>query len=103
VDGANTDRYAQQVTQELNDAAIRAVADQRQADDHLAQPGLGDRQREQHLLVRRGREERIIQRGAGFVHLLVDELAARPMSVRQIADRRRSRQCLNGQILPVCL
>jgi hypothetical protein len=36
VDGANTDRYAQQVTQELHHAAIGAVADQRQAEDHLA-------------------------------------------------------------------
>jgi hypothetical protein len=36
VDGTDTDRYAQQVTQELNDAAIRAVTNQRQANDHLA-------------------------------------------------------------------
>ena len=40
---------AQQVAQELHDAAIRAVADQRQPDDHLAQPGLGHRQLEQRI------------------------------------------------------
>jgi len=43
VNAAHADGQAQQVTQELDDAAIRAAADQRQPDDHLAQPGLGDR------------------------------------------------------------
>jgi hypothetical protein len=36
VNGAQTDGYAEPVTQELDDAAIRAAADQRQRDDHLA-------------------------------------------------------------------
>lgn len=54
VNGADADRNTQQVTHELHDATIRAVADQRQRDDHLAQPGLGDRQLEQHLVFRCG-------------------------------------------------
>ncbi len=88
MNSADTDGQAQQVAQELDDAAVRAAADQRQPDDHLAQPGLGDRQLEQHLIVRRGRRERVVQYRAGLVRLLVDELAAHPMPGRQIADRR---------------
>ena len=37
-DGTQTDAYAQQVTHELDHAAIRAAADQRERDDHLVQP-----------------------------------------------------------------
>ncbi len=55
VDAAQADGHTQQVAQELDDAAIRAAADQRQPDDHLAQPGIGDRQLEQHLMVGRRR------------------------------------------------
>jgi len=51
VNSAQADGQAQQVTHELDDAAIRAAADQRQPDDHLVQPGLGDRHLEQHLIV----------------------------------------------------
>src|SRR4029453_1327980 len=51
------DGHAQQVAQELHDAAVRAAADQRQPDDHLAQPGLGHRQLEQHRRVGRRRRE----------------------------------------------
>ena len=94
---------AQQVAQELDDTAIRAVADQRQADDHLAQPGLGHPQLEQHLAVRHGRREGISQCDAGLVRLLVDELVADPVPGCQVADRLRSRQRLNGQVLAVAL
>jgi len=101
VDAAQADRQAQQVAQELDDAAIRAAADQRQPDDRLAQPSLGDRHLEQHLVVRRGRREGVVQCGASLVRLLVDELAADPVTGGKIADRRRSRQRLNGQVLTV--
>jgi len=39
----------------------------------------------------------------GYVRLLVDELAAHAMPGRQIADCRRSRQRLNGQVLTITL
>jgi hypothetical protein len=42
VDAAHTHRDAQQVTQEFHDAATRTAANQRQPDDHLAKPALGD-------------------------------------------------------------
>jgi len=101
VDAAQADRHSQQVTHELHDTAIRAAADQRQPDDHLTQPGLGHRQLEQHLIVRRGRREGIVQRSTSFVRLLVDELAADPVPGGEITDRRRAGQRFNGQVLTV--
>ena len=98
VGAVHTHRYAQQVTQKFHDATTRAATNQRQRDDHLAQPRLGDHQLEQHLIVRRRRRESVVQRDAGLVRLLVDELAAHPMLGRQIANRLRSRQRPNGQI-----
>ncbi len=88
VNAAQADGHTQQVAQELHDAAIRAVADQRQPDDHLVQPCLGDRHLEQHLMVGRRRQENVIQRRDSLVRLLVDELAAHPVPGRQIADCR---------------
>jgi hypothetical protein len=69
VDGAHTHRDAQQVTDEFYDAATRAAADQRQRDNHLAQPALGDHQLEQHLVFRCRRPESAIQCDAGLVRL----------------------------------
>jgi len=103
VNSADTDGQTQQVTQELDDAAIRAVADQRQPDDHLAQPCLGDRQLEQHLMVGRRRREGVVQYRAGLVRLLVDELTAHPVPGGQIADRPRTGQGLDGQVLTLAL
>jgi hypothetical protein len=104
VDAAQADGHAQQVAQELDDAAVRAAADQRQPDDHLAQPGPGDRQLEQHLLgVPLGRRESAIQRRMDLARLLVDELAAHPVPGGQVADRLRTGQCLDGQVLAVAL
>jgi hypothetical protein len=51
VNGAYADGYAQQVAHEFNNAEIRAAAHQRQRDDHLTQPSLGDRYLEQDMIV----------------------------------------------------
>jgi len=101
VNAAHADGQAQQVAQDLHDAAIRAAADQRQPDDHLVQPGLRDRHLEQRLVVRPGRREGVVQYRAGLVRLLVDELTAHPVPGSQIADRPRTGQRLNGQVLTV--
>jgi hypothetical protein len=103
MNGPDADGYAQQATQELDDTAIRTAADQRQSDDHLAQPWLGDRQLEQHRILRSSRRESVVQRCARLVRLAINELAAHPVARRQITDRRRSGQRLNGQILTVTL
>ena len=100
---ADADGHAQQITQELYNTAIRATADQRQRDDHLAQPSLADGQVEQHVVFWRTGQEDLIQRRTGLACLLVDELAAHAVSDRQIIDRRRSCQSLNGQVLTVTL
>ena len=92
VNRADTDGHTQQIAQDLDNAAIRAVADQRQPDDHLAQPGPGDRQLEQHCIVPYGRCESVIQRRTRLMGLLIDELAAHAVPDRQVADRRRSCQ-----------
>ena len=99
VDAAHADRHAEQVAQELHGTAMQAAADQRQPDDHRAQPRLGHRQPEQHRAVRHGRRECAVERSTGFARLLVDELAAHPMPGGQVAHRFRSRQRLNGQLL----
>jgi hypothetical protein len=53
------------------------------------------------LAPRKSLRRRIIQRVTRLVRLLVDKFAAHPVPGRQIADRRRSRQRLNGQVLAV--
>ena len=50
-----------------------------------------------------GRREGIVQCRASLVRLLVDEFAAYPMPGRQVADRLRLCQGLNGQVLAVTL
>jgi hypothetical protein len=100
----NTGGHAQQVTHELDDAEIRSAAHQRQRNDRLTRPCLGDLHLEHDVIViGGGRREGVIRCDAGFVRLLVDELAAHSMPVRQIADRRRSRQRLNGQVATITL
>src|ERR1700678_2314330 len=98
---ADADGHAQQIAQEFHDTAIRAAADQRQRDDHLAQPSLADGQVEQHVVSRRVRYENLIQCRTGLARLLADELATHAVLDRQITDRRRSCQRLNAQVLTV--
>jgi hypothetical protein len=101
MDGARADGCAQHITHEFDNAEIRAAARQRQRDDHLTQPSLGDRYLEQDFIVRAGGDESVIQRATSLVRLLIDEFAAHPVPRRQIADRGRSRQRLNSQFLAV--
>src|SRR5208337_2882741 len=103
VNGAQADGYAQQVTQELDDAAIRAAAHQRQRDDHLAQPCFGDCELEKHAIFRRLGREGVIQRDTSLVRLLVDKLAAYLVPASQLTDGLRPGQRENGQILALTL
>jgi hypothetical protein len=103
VDVAQADGQAQQVAQELDDAAVRTAADQRQSDNHLAQPGPGDRQLEQHLILPHGGREGLVQCCTSLVRLLVDELPAHPVPAGQVADRLRTGQGLDREDLAVAL
>jgi hypothetical protein len=103
VNGAHADGCAQHITHEFDNAKIRAAAHQRQRDDHLMQPSPGDLYLEQDFIVRAGGDESVIQRATCLVRLLIDELTAHPMPGGKIADRRRSRQRLNSQVLAVIL
>lgn len=84
VDSALADAHAQQVAHQCHDAAVRAVSDQ------------GNGQLKQYCVIRCTRKENLGQGGAGFVRLLVDELAADVVSGGQVGDRCRPRQRLNG-------
>src|SRR3954462_11914199 len=64
---------------------------------------MGTAARLEHLLVGRRRREALIQHRAGFVRLLVDELAAHPVPGGQVADRLGTGQGLDGEVLAVAL
>ena len=99
MNGADADRPAQHVTHELENAEIRTTAHQRQRDDHLAQPSLGDRYLEQHRIVRGGGDESVIQSATRLVLLRVDEFTAHPVLecgravVYQLAFTRARSSC----------
>jgi len=103
VNGADADRPAQHVTHELENAEIRTAAHQRQRDDHLAQPSLGDLYLEQHRVVRGGGDESVIQSATRLVLLRINEFTAHPVLEGQIADRLRSCQRQDSQLLTVTL
>ena len=91
VDGSLADRHAQHVAHQFH-AAVRTVEDQSQAQRQLAQSRLGNRQLEQHLVIRRAGCEDLVQGGARLGRLLVHELATHVVLVGQAGDRCRSRQ-----------
>ena len=101
VHGAQTDGHAQHIVHEFHDTAHRGMSDHRQPERGLLQPSFGDRQREQHLVlvVSLLSRKELIQRGAGLVHLPVDERAAHAVPGGQGADRFCARQSPNGHHL----
>jgi hypothetical protein len=104
VHGAQTDGHAQQISHELHDAAHRGVSNHRQRQGDLLQPSFGDRQREQHLVlavVALCRRKELVERGAGLVHLPVDQRTTHAMPGGQRTDRFSARQSPNGHHLTV--
>ena len=61
VDRPQGDLAVEEVAEQFDDAPVRAVADQDQGQDQLAQPGLGDRQVEEDVLGRRCRVEGVVR------------------------------------------
>lgn len=101
VHGAQTDEHAQHIVHEFHDTVHRGVSDHRQPERGLLQPAPGDRQREQQRVgvVGRRRREELIQRGADFVHVSVDERAAHAVPGGQGADSFGAREGLHGDRL----
>jgi hypothetical protein len=78
VDRAHGEVEIEEVAEQFGDAAERAVADQDQGEDELADPGLGDWEVEEDPVVVGGSVggEGVIEGVLGLVGLVIDELAA---------------------------
>jgi hypothetical protein len=91
MDGAHGDSIVEEVTAQLDDAAVRAVADQDQAKGQLLQPGFGDGHMEENAVgVWVGRCKSVVQSVFGLGGLLVDKLAADVVVVGELGDRSRA-------------
>jgi hypothetical protein len=89
----------EEVVEQFGDAADGAVADEGEAQDQLAEPGLGDGQPEEQLRrISRRRGEGVVEGVVGVVQLLVDELAADVLLVGRCGDRLAG-QGIEGQLL----
>ena len=86
----------------IADPADGTVANQRQSEDRLFQPLLGDREVEENLLRRvLPRRKCLLEGLLGTANLLIDELAADLVLCSQSADRFCSCQDVQGQVLPL--
>lgn len=86
VDGADREGMIEQVSEQFTDATERAVADEDQAQDQLAQPRSGDGQPEEQILWGSGRGEGQVETLVGLVQLLIDELAADVVVMSELGD-----------------
>jgi len=86
--------------QNIEYAAKGTVTDQDQRQNELVNPGLGNGQVKQDLLVLWfGRLERLVDGRGGFGQLLVDEFAADLVLLRQMCDWLGSSYGMNRQVL----
>ena len=87
MDAACGEGMVENVREQFLDAAKRAMAEEREAKDELAKPGLGDGQPEEQLRGvgrRRGKGE--VEGVLGVALLLVDELATDVVLVGEVGD-----------------
>ena len=85
VDRPHGEVVIEEVAEQFGDAAERAVADEDQGEDELADPGLGDREVEEDPVVSAAGRRR--DRGpVGLVGLVVEELAADGVLSGQFGD-----------------
>ena len=82
----------EQIAAKFPDAAVGTVAEQDQAEGDLPQPGLGHRQLEEHVVIRRLGSEGFLQGGLSGGGLLIDKLATDVEIVRQVRDGLASRK-----------
>jgi hypothetical protein len=99
VDGSQGEGKVEEVGQQFEDAAQRAVTDQDQAEDQLLQPGFGHGEpKEDRRFLGGGRSKGLIESVVGVVELVVNKLAADLVLVRELGDGL-TRQGVQGQLL----
>jgi len=101
VHGPQGDPKIEDVAQQFDHAAGRAMADEHQGQDQLPQPRLGNRQVEEDLLGSQNRGEGTVERLLRGVHLLVEELPADLVLAGQLGDCFRPGEHLDGQVSPL--
>ena len=101
VHGPQGDPKIEDVVQQFDHAAGRAMADEHQGQDQLPQPRLGNRQVEEDLLGSQNRGEGTVERPLRGVHLLVEELPADLVLAGQLGDCFRPGEHLDGQVSPL--
>ena len=91
----------EEVAEQLGDAAERAVTEEDQSEDELADPGLSDREVEEPPVVPGGwfRGEGVIEGLLGLVGLVVDELAADLMLLGELGDGGGAGECVESESL----
>jgi len=93
----------EQSQEQFGNAAIGTVADQDQSQDELFEPGLGDRDGEQNVIVALGRFrfECLLQSNTSGVYLLGDELATNIILLGGIGDRASAGKDIESDLLAV--
>ena len=99
VDGAQGELGVEEVGQQRDHSAVRAVTDHDQRQDQLTEPRLGDRQGEQDVIGRPRRVEGAVEGLLGGVGWLIEELPADLMLPSQVGDGLGSGGDLKGQLL----
>jgi hypothetical protein len=91
----------EEVAEQFSDAAERTVSDEDQGEDELADPGLGDREVEEHPVVTGGcfRVESVVEGLLSLVGLVVDELATDLMLLGDSRDGCGAGERVEGEAL----
>jgi hypothetical protein len=99
-DRADGHAEVEDVAEELNDPAERTVAAEDQAEDDLAQLGLGDVDGEQDLLFLIGLGcESVVESLLGLAGLLIDEFPADVVFVGEVAEGLCASESFDGEAL----
>ena len=99
VDAAQGEGMVEEVAEQFLNAAKGAVADEGEAKNELAKPGLGNGEPEQQPRgVDRRQGKSLVEGVVGMVELLVDELAADVLVLGEVGDGYAS-QGIEGKLL----
>ena len=87
----------EKIAEHFVDAAVRTVTDEQGRQNEAFEPGLGDGQIEEDVVVGVGRIKGVGESLLGLVGLLIDEFSADAMVVCQVGDRG-TRQGVQGEL-----